>query len=185
MRNSLASLLGALLAVSVLGCGSGQSKSQPTSNPPPSAHETKCPMMPSAGTDIVATDTDDGIAIAFTTAGDVAELRARIHHMAEMHDKMTEMHHDMHDDGSAAGGMEMGSGTGNPGMMHMQMVPSRATVEEIAGGARIVLVPTEPSQLEALRTHAREHVTMMQKGECPMGAEPQPQDEHAGHHPNG
>ncbi len=31
-------------------------------------------------------DTSDGIAIGFTTSGDVADLRARVHHLADMHD---------------------------------------------------------------------------------------------------
>jgi hypothetical protein len=62
-------------------------------------------------------------------------------------------------------------------------------VEDTPSGARIVLVPNDPSQLAELRDHAREHAAMMNKGECPMmGNQPQPAqptDEHAGHHPQG
>jgi hypothetical protein len=138
-------------------------------------------MMPPAGTQIVASDTSDGIAITFTTSGDVADLRARIHHLADMHNNMSGMHH--------GGGMHegMGSGDTHEGMKGMHMVPSRATAEDIDGGARIVLVPTDAAQLAALRTHVREHAAMMQKGECPMkGSQPaQPTGEHAQHHPAG
>lgn len=191
--------LSSLLAIGVLACGSGQS-SKTTTSPPPPAHagsSEMCSMMPRPGTNIVATDTEDGIAIAFTTTGDVAELRTRIHRMAEMHEHMSGMHHDMHSGmsggmgsgamGGGGGGGMAGMGSGEPGMqMQMQMVPSRATVEDIAGGARLLLVPADPTQLSELRTHVREHAAMMQKGECPMkGAQPQPEDDHAGHHPGG
>ena len=184
MRNHLSSMIGSLLTIGLLGCGSGQTKSQPITSTAQAHEASTCPMMPSAGTTIVASDTADGIAIAFTTAGDATDLRARTHRMAEMHDRMSAMHHDMH------AGMGSGSGMGSGGMQgmgsgmeNMQMVPSRATVEDVAGGARIVLVPTDPAQLSALRAHAREHVVMMQKGECPMDAKPDAEEGHEGHHP--
>jgi hypothetical protein len=56
----------------------------------------------------------------------------------------------------------------------MQMVPSRATAEDIPGGARIVLVALDPSQRATLQRQARMHVGMMKKGECPMRAATQP-----------
>jgi hypothetical protein len=104
-----------------------------------------CPMnVP--GTAATVTDVEGAVAISFTTrTGDVAELRRRVRHMAEMHAQHQgcEMH-------------------------QMKMVPSTATVVDIDGGARMVLVPNDPAQLAALRQHARDHATMMASGRCPM-----------------
>lgn len=60
------------------------------------------------------------------------------------------------------GGMMIGRGR------TMRMVPSRATIEDIPGGARLVLTPATPSQLGALREQARMRAAMMRQGRCPM-----------------
>ena len=52
--------------------------------------------------------------------------------------------------------------------MHMPMVPSHASAEDVPGGARLVLTSSDPSQLAALRDEVRAHASMMQKGQCPM-----------------
>jgi hypothetical protein len=133
-------------------------------------------MMPPAGTQVVTSDTSDGVAVAFTTTGDVAALQAHVRHMADMHDRMSAMHQ----------GSGMHGGMGSAGMMSMQMIPSRASVEDIPGGARLVLVPDDPAQLSALRTLVREHAAMMAAGQCPMmGTQPQPTDEPTQHQPPG
>ncbi len=93
--------------------------------------------------------------------------------------------------GGMQGGM-MGSG-GMPGGMQggmmgsggMPMVPSRASVEDIAGGARLVLTPTEPSQLAALRDQARMQAAMMQRGQCPPLHPPAEAEPPSSHHPTG
>jgi hypothetical protein len=199
MRNSL---LCSVLAIGVLSCGSGQTKSTASAPPPNTQHAggQMCPMMRMADANVVTSDTSDGVAIAFTTAGDVAELRAHVRKMAEIHNGMSGMHHgkdmhggmgsgDMHGgmgSGDMHGGMGSGDMHGGMGMQMMRMVPSRASVEDVPGGARLVLVPTDPSQLTTLRAQAREHAAMMEKGECPMmETRPQPTDEHARHHPTG
>ena len=182
-------LFGSLLAIGLLACGSSGTKSQTATTATPAEHPSgQCPMMKDmAGAKVAATDTADGIAVEMTTTGDVAALRAHVHEMADMHNKMAAhpdgaMHHDM---GSGEMHHDMGGGE----MHHeMKMVPSRATVEDISNGARIVMVPNDASQLAELRSHVREHAAMMAKGECPMGMQPQstpPADEHAGHHPPG
>ena len=110
--------------------------------PAPSTHAQgeMCPMK-LAGTRVVAIDTTDGVAVELSTTGDVSELRARAHHMAMMHEHMTGK---------------------------MEMVPSTARVEDTDRGARIVLVPTDATQLAALRAHVHEHAEMMASGHCPM-----------------
>ena len=115
-----------------------------------------CPMQVSR-THVSAVDTADGVALVFTTSGDVAHLRQRVHKMAAMHEHMT------------AGGMRSGSGaemTESGGMM--KMVPSSARAEDIDGGARIVLVPKNAAQLDELRVHVRTHAERMASGLCPM-----------------
>jgi hypothetical protein len=109
--------------------------------------------MGTTSTQITASDTINGAALVFTTNGDVAGLRARIRHMAEMHNQMAGMR---------------GSGSAGPGGhgMGMHRIPSYASAEEVPGGARLVLVPTDPSQLAALRQQVRMHVEKMQSGPC-------------------
>lgn len=170
----------ALLVAAITACGSRQQSTEPATSAPAPAQTTQqpgggamCPMMVNmAETQIAASDTDDGIAIVFTTTGDVADLRARVRHMADMHNQM-------------AGGMQGGGMQGSG----MHMVPSRASVEDVPGGARLVLMPMDPSQLAALRQQARMHVEMMRKGQCPMMPPPppgsKPGTEHEQHHPGG
>jgi hypothetical protein len=96
MRESfLCSILGSVLAIGVLGCGSGRTKSTASAPPPNTQHAggQMCPMMQMAGANVVTSDTSDGVAVAFTTTGDVAELRAYVRRMAEMHNGMAGMHH--------------------------------------------------------------------------------------------
>jgi hypothetical protein len=181
----------AALVVIGAGCGSGQTKSRPTTKEPPAAAragDQMCPMAQMTGAKVVASDTDNGVAIAFTTTGDVADLRARVRRMAEMHEHMAAMHQE-HAMGGGSGDMHPGMGSGGDmhgEMMHMPMMTARVTVEDIPDGARLVFVPSDPSQLPALRAQAREHAAMMAKGECPMmGAQPPPDDDHTQHHPSG
>lgn len=68
----------------------------------------------------------------------------------------------------------MGSGDMNSGGMmgsgHMKamMVPSNARAEDVEGGARIVLTPKDPAELQTLRDHVRGHAERMAAGYCPM-----------------
>lgn len=124
-----------------------------------------CPMKVEGTTSSVS-DTGDGVAISFTTStGDVAELRRRVHHMAEMHER----HHGMKGEGMMGGHNEAPPSPGSS-PKKMMMVPSTATVNDVEGGARIVLVPKDPARLAELRQHARDHVGRMSRGECPMMA---------------
>jgi hypothetical protein len=155
-RRLLAVIMGSIL---MFGCGG--SKSEPA-KPHPTASEAHahgeaamggtCPMdVP--GTKVSVADTPDGVAITFTTTSDVAELRQRVHHVAEMHEHRMQ------------GGM--GSGGMGSGHMMMKMVPSTARAEDVDGGARIALTPNDPAQLADLRAHVHEHAAQMANGHCP------------------
>ena len=115
-----------------------------------------CPLDV-AGTQVVIADVDGGVVLAFTTPGDVAELRVRVHHMADMHAM-----HDMH---RMHGPMSHGH-MGISAPLQMRMVPVQAAVADIDGGARVTLTPIDPAQLEALRAQARDHESMMHEGGC-------------------
>lgn len=111
----------------------------PTEEPGEEVASHECPMQV-PGTTVTSSNVEGGVALAFTTqGGDVAELRERVQRMTETHPE----HH---------------SGT----------VMSTASSEEIESGARLVLKPQDPAQLEALREHARTHAARMAEGDCPM-----------------
>jgi hypothetical protein len=145
-----------------------------------------CPMMiDPATTQVTTTNTSDGAAMVFTTTGDVNALRAQVRQMADMHNRMKgmhggAMHEGMHGGMQQGGGMQHGdmhgSGMHGGAMQHegmrMEMVPSHATVEDVPGGARLLLVPEDRSQLATLQQQARMHADMMKKGQCPMMAPP-------------
>lgn len=171
-----------------------------------------CPAMP-VGAQVGVIDVEDGVALEFTTSGDVEVLRLAVERMAQMHNAMhrgandstgfgddhaghhkaSTMPGDMmgsghmgggHGQGSETGGMgeghmdgdeEMDSCMGNQGGMgmghgmgmgSMMMPAATVTVENIDGGARMIFVPVDPSDLDALRAHFREH--MGASGGCPM-----------------
>jgi hypothetical protein len=129
---------------------------------------TGCPMAID-GTTVDVSDSDDGVALTFTTkAADTSELRARVESMAHMYET-----HDMH------GGMmwhhmggHMGSGMGHMGGQHIEakgpMPATTCTVTDVDGGARLELKPKDASDLESLREHVRWHQQRMQGGECWM-----------------
>jgi hypothetical protein len=164
-----------------------------------------CPMQV-PGTTVAATEVEGGIGLAFTTTtGDVADLRQRVGHMAEMHNQRSghmmmgahgvpaagasaEHQHGSQaaagHDGGDHGGMMMGGG--------MMMPAATASAEDVEGGARLVLRPNDPAQLGALREHVRIKAQRMAGGECPMmslggGGESAPANpgdaDHDAHHP--
>lgn len=124
-----------------------------------------CPMA-IPGTQVSAADTPNGESITFTTSPDqAADLRARVAAMADMHnrhhgDGMGSMHGDMKHGQMMGGGEHMG----------MMPPPSHAAVEDVEGGARIVVTPNDPADLDGLRSTVRIHAEHMQKsGTCEMG----------------
>lgn len=95
-----------------------------------------CPLE-LPGARLASEVTADGVALVFTSdGGDPAELRARVQRMASRHAQ------------------------GDPA------IPSRAKVEEIAGGARLIFTPVDASQVGMLREHIRVHGKEMASSGC-------------------
>jgi hypothetical protein len=134
-----------------------------------------CPMVVQ-GADVKVSDTEGAVALTFTTdTGDVADLRTRVQHMAQMY----QMHHGQtgmmwhHMGGKAAKGTGHGGpGMGGEDMGHMArrgpMPTASATMTNTDLGARLELRPSDASQLDALREHVRWHQQRMHSGECWM-----------------
>jgi hypothetical protein len=136
----------------------------------------QCPMFV-AGTTVQAKDTSDGMAMTFTTTGNVAELRRRIHVMAD--------HMNAHSSGAGGGmgmhgmgmgadaGMGMGGSMMGGGMMGGGTMPAmHAQVEDVDHGARLKMTPADPAKLNEMRQHMKEHVQMMNQSHgCSMMAD--------------
>lgn len=106
---------------------------------------SRCPHA-AADTTITTEDTDDGVVLEFRTeTGDVDALRAHVRHMAAMHE----------DGGGRMRGLP-------------PMPAATVEVEDLDDGARLVLRPEDPGDLDALREHARAHAARMASGDCPM-----------------
>jgi hypothetical protein len=205
-RTSIACAI--LLASTVIGsaCAKNQTTSASTAEPPSGAPEHSMmgagmmPMMGAGdpcpmgvqGTTVQATETSDGMSMAFTTTGDVGELRKRAHGMSDRMNGQASGamgtsgmmmkggdggagmmmgsgmgHPGMMGDGGA--GMMMGSGMGHPGMMGGSMPPMNVQVEDIEGGARLRMTPRDPSRVAEMKKHVQQHAQMMNQGHsCPM-----------------
>lgn len=214
-------------AMALAACASSQASREPTTSASPATAESSgmqgegmrggmagmCPMQVE-GTTVRAADVEGGVALTFTTSGDVAELRRRVAHMAEMHGHHGEHHGHgmgMHGQSSGGGGEHahgaQQGGAGQPqsgqhqgGMMMgggMMMPAATARTEEIDGGARVILTPRDPADLGKLREHAQHMAERMASGQCPMmerSAEesapaptlpPTSPEDHDSHHPEG
>jgi hypothetical protein len=146
----------------------------------PRAMAGHCPMeVP--GTQVSAADTQDGEAVTFITSPDhEADLRSRVHAMADMHNGRHQgggtdhggMHGGMH--GSGSMGSDTSTGSGAMGHMEMMPPPSRASVQDVPGGARLIVTPSDPGDRERLQSVVRMHAQHMSETHaCGM-------DEHGG-----
>lgn len=134
-----------------------------------------CPMKV-PGTTVTSMDVEGGVALTFITkTGDVAELRQRVQRVAEMHNNNDtsgemKMGGQGRDGADTKRGHGAGAARGREGGDHggMMMPAVTASVENVNGGARLVLRPKNSAQLEALRSHARMRADRMTQGECPM-----------------
>jgi hypothetical protein len=127
--------------------------------------------------------TPDGAALVFTSeAGDVSELQDRVQEMAERHNRRSGVERgpamEDEDPGPDDTGM-MDRGAQGMDMhgreMEGAMVGTRAHAEDLDNGARLVLVPRDPSDLPGLREHVRAHVHDIAAVECPAEQQRDPQ----------
>jgi hypothetical protein len=165
----------ALLALA--GCASSRTASEPAASASQQQHEAGAApshdamqhhaggameaMCPTAvpDTHVAASDTASGEAITFTTSGQVDELRRRVHAMAEMHNQH-------HAPGAAPAGSQQ-----HVAMSSGMIPPSRTSVEDVEGGARVSVTPNDAADLERLRSTVRTHAEHMQGGNCGMMGE--------------
>lgn len=125
-----------------------------------------CPAAVS-GANVSVQEKDDGVAMTFTTKGDVAELRKRVEAMAARINAHAGM-------GMMGGGMGRmrgrGAMMGDAGAAYRGMMPNaRASVEPVDDGARLVLTSQDPADRDRLRAYVQHHEAMMHGGQCPMG----------------
>jgi hypothetical protein len=62
--------------------------------------------------------------------------------------------------------MSHDGGHGSTNAAQPPELAARVSIDDIPGGARLILVPIAPTPLEALRAHVYEDARMMQQGEC-------------------
>lgn len=99
--------------------------------------------MRQPGVQVAYEDSADGAAMVFTAEGErVGEVQTRVTKMAEKHNEPRPHRAQGH-------------------------VPHSARADNVEKGARLVMTPADPSELEALRKHVREHVERIQRGEAP------------------
>ncbi len=197
----------AMSALLIVGCASSQASREATTPAPTATSGTEmqgmrgdmeamCPMQVE-GTTVNAEDVEGGVAVTFTTSSDIAELRKRVAHLAQMHGQPGMGMHAPADagDGHAHGGKPSDASQHQGGMMAggMMMPAATAQSEEVEGGARILLTPQDAADLDKLREHARHMTERMSSGQCPMmsmqGEAPEPppasSENHESHHPEG
>ncbi len=97
--------------------------------------------MSQVGVKAAYEDSADGAVIVFSTDRDeVSELRARVAEMADKHNQPRPHRAPGH-------------------------VAHSARVDNVGKGARLIMTPADPSELEALRKHVRERVEQLQHDE--------------------
>lgn len=128
-----------------------------------------CPMSV-PGTQVAVAETAAGEALTFTTTPDqAAALREKVHAMADMHNRHHSSSGEAGRGGTGGMGGMMGGGMAGGGMGGMQMPPpSRAAVEDLPDGARLVVTPNDPANLPRLQSTVRQHAEHMQQHGCGM-----------------
>lgn len=135
-----------------------------------------CPMQ-LAGTKVEAQDVEGGVALSFTTTGDVNALRERVRHMAEHHAKKAEHHAKMMAE-------HHGDEAGRHGE-HKKLPGAAVSAKDAEGGALLEFVAKDAAELEALRLGVREKAARLAAGDCPMQTHGKKPEADAGcpHHP--
>lgn len=141
-----------------------------------------CPMAV-PDTKVAVSDTQDGVALTFTTSkGDkTSELRQKVSALAEQYQSQPS--------GGQITWQHIGAGQGQGQQQGMQqgqaatgqMPQVTARVEDAGNGSRIILTPKDASQLNDLRKQVRAQQQRMSSGQCwswgQGGSEKQPGQE--------
>jgi hypothetical protein len=153
-----------VVAVVAAGCGSGNKDTVRSARdvrrghaqeaPPESARTAavECPTLPSAeNTRVKVEEIPEGAALVFTTTThDVADLRMRVRRMAIIHETVEGM---------------VGA-TSTEAVDLPNLVRAHATVEDIDGGARLLFVAADATQVDGVRLEAEQHATQVMSGRC-------------------
>ena len=130
---------------------------------------TRAPMedaCPAAieGVRVTVEDTDGGVALRFTgEEADLQELRQRAAALGRTYDALPRQSGSPVPPMTPEGRTEPAAGVS----AQLRDTPAAAaTVEDIEGGARVILVPEEQAQLDVLRDSVRAHARRMQTGQC-------------------
>ena len=125
--------------------------------------EDACPAAMD-GVRVTVEDTDGGVALRFTgEQADLHELRQRTTALGRTYDTLPRQAGSPVPTMTPEGRTEPAAGVS----AQLRDTPaSSATVEEIEGGARLILVPEEQAQLDVLRDSVRAHARRMQTGQC-------------------
>jgi hypothetical protein len=183
MRTSTMAGFFALLAAA---CGGGSEAEQGAPSPATSGGEAAeaegrqrmsmaCPVEVE-GTTVQAENVEGGVSMVFLTTGDVGDMRERVRHFAALEEARSMR--DASERDSTAAQRRSGQGEAasakaaspteeaeEDGAETAPRVNSR--VEDIEGGARMVLIPMDSSDLEAVRMHVEEQAQTMAGGRCP------------------
>jgi hypothetical protein len=108
-----------------------------------------CPLQV-PGARLAAQDVEAGVALAFTTQGDVADLRRRVRNMADLHGKYRDQLAAIH--------------------IEPTLPPADHFVEDVPNGARIVFRPgaTDDRALARFRTELETEAHALTAGRCPI-----------------
>ena len=125
--------------------------SQPEATRPGARHQMDCPMS-IPGASVMAEDAPGAVSLVFTAPEPhLNDLRDRVQRMAQKHNE---------NQGQMGPGPQMGAPAG--------MQAASARYEPTQTGARLVLTPSDGSQLESLRMTVQQHAQQMQQSRgCP------------------
>lgn len=169
----------------------GQSPGQMPLQDPSAGQELATGPCPAdvPGTTAALEETPEGMAISFTTPGDVTGLRQRVQRLADTHNQQhTARAQAMLDEGARqqadaagkagtrkakkgkAGAKKTEEQAGTPPAPDV-IAMSQARVEETPMGARLVLTLTDTDQIEQLREPLRAHAEILTGPQCDQASD--------------
>lgn len=143
------------------------------------AMSENCPMHVQ-GTTVTAEDVEGGAALVFVTTGDTDMLRERVRNMATAQEStamapesqrmgMSETMRPGSAEDTTAGAKQSDDAASATGPMDPLTSPDVDTrVEDVEGGARLVMTATNPADVETVRADAQRHGQQLSAGECAM-----------------